>query len=71
ADRMLARLAGGTGPQQVTDCYKGLVDALVIDEADADEDADVRLIVTRTLMEDGDDRRRVAEAVLETAGALR
>jgi LPPG:FO 2-phospho-L-lactate transferase len=71
ADRMLARLAGGTGPQQVTDCYNGLVDALVIDEADADEDADVRLIVTRTLMEDGDDRRRVAEAVLETAGALR
>jgi LPPG:FO 2-phospho-L-lactate transferase len=71
ADRMLARLAGGTGPQQVTDCYKGLVDALVIDEADADEDADVRLIVTRTLMEDEDDRRRVAEAVLETAGALR
>jgi LPPG:FO 2-phospho-L-lactate transferase len=71
ADRMLARLAGGTGPQQVTDCYKGLVDALVIDEADADEDADVRLIVTRTLMEYEDDRRRVAEAVLETAGALR
>jgi LPPG:FO 2-phospho-L-lactate transferase len=71
ADRMLARLAGGTGPQQVTDCYKSLLDALVIDEADADEDADVRLIVTRTLMEDEDDRRRVAEAVLETAGALR
>jgi LPPG:FO 2-phospho-L-lactate transferase len=71
ADRMLARLAGGTGPQQVTDCYKGLVDALVIDEADADEEADVRLIVTRTLMADEDGRRRVAEAVLETAGALR
>jgi hypothetical protein len=47
------------------------VDALVIDEADADEDADVRLIVTRTLMEDEDDRRRVAETVLETAAALR
>ncbi|HSB38042.1 MAG TPA: 2-phospho-L-lactate transferase [Gaiellaceae bacterium] len=71
ADRMLARLAGGTGPQQVTDCYKGLVDALVIDEADADGDADVRLIVTRTLMGGEDGRRRVAEAVLETAGALR
>ena len=71
ADRMLARLAGGTGPQQVTDCYKGLIDALVIDEADADEDADVRRIVTRTLMSDEDGRRRVAEAVLETAGALR
>jgi LPPG:FO 2-phospho-L-lactate transferase len=71
ADRMLARLAGGTGPQQVTDCYKGLIDALVVDEADADEEADVRLIVTRTLMGDEDGRRRVAEAVLETAGALR
>jgi hypothetical protein len=68
---MLARLAGGTGPQQVTDCYKGLIDALVIDEADADADADVRLIVTRTLMGDEGGRRRLAEAVLETAGALR
>jgi LPPG:FO 2-phospho-L-lactate transferase len=71
ADRMLARLAGGTGPQQVTDCYKGLIDALVIDEADAHGEADVRLIVTRTLMSDENARRRVAEAVLESAGALR
>ena len=71
ADRMLARLAGGTGPQQVTDCYKGLIDALVIDEADADEDAGIRTIVTRTLMSDADARRRLADAVLETAGALR
>jgi LPPG:FO 2-phospho-L-lactate transferase len=71
ADRILARLAGGTGPQQVADCYKGLIDALVIDEADAEDEADVRLIVTRTLMEDEGARRRVAEAVLETAGALR
>jgi LPPG:FO 2-phospho-L-lactate transferase len=71
ADRMLGRLAGGTGPRQVTDCYKGLIDALVIDEADADGEADVRLIVTRTLMSDEEARRRVAEAVLESAGALR
>lgn len=71
ADRMLARLAGGTGPAQVTNCYKGLIDALVVDEADADEDAGVRTIVTRTLMSDADARRRLAEAVLETAGALR
>src|SRR6266496_4169 len=34
ADRMLARFAGGTEPKQVADCYKGLIDALVIDEAD-------------------------------------
>ena len=64
ADRMLARLAGGTGPLQVASCYKGLIDALVIDEADADEDAGVPTIVTRTLMSDGDARRRLAEAVL-------
>jgi LPPG:FO 2-phospho-L-lactate transferase len=71
AARMLRRLRGGTGPQQVTDCYKGLLDALVIDEADAEEEAGVRTIVTRTLMDDAGGRRRVAEAVLETAGALR
>ena len=65
ADRMLARLAGGTGPAQVTQCYKGLIDVLVVDEADADEDAgDVRTVVTRTLMSDADARRRLAEAVL-------
>jgi LPPG:FO 2-phospho-L-lactate transferase len=64
ADRMLARLKGGTGPAQVTDCYKGLVDALVVDEADADEDAGVETIVTRTLMSDADSRRRLVEAVL-------
>jgi LPPG:FO 2-phospho-L-lactate transferase len=71
ADRMLARLGGGTGPQQVTDCYEELIDALVIDEADADEPAGIRTIVTRTLMDDVEGRRRVAEAVLESAGALR
>jgi LPPG:FO 2-phospho-L-lactate transferase len=71
ADRMLARMAGGTGPQQVTDCYQGLIDALVIDEADADEEAGIRTIVTRTLMDDADGRRQVADAVLESAAALR
>ena len=71
ADRMLARLAGGTGPQQVTDCYKDLIDALVIDEADAGEEAVVPTIVTRTLMDGADARRRLADAVLETAGAPR
>jgi len=64
ADRMLARLKGGTGPAQVTDCYKGLIDALVVDEADADEDAGIPTIVTRTLMSDKDARRRLVEAVL-------
>jgi LPPG:FO 2-phospho-L-lactate transferase len=71
ADRMLARLAGGTAPRHVASCYEGLVDALVIDEADSPEGLDVRPIVTRTLMTDADARRRVAEAALEAAAALR
>ena len=67
ADRMLRRLAGGTSPRHVTQCYEGLIDVLVVDEADAgdlDGLGDVRPIVTRTLMSDGDARRRLAEVAL-------
>jgi LPPG:FO 2-phospho-L-lactate transferase len=76
ADRMLARLAGGTSPAHVAGCYPGLVDALVLDEVDADgaaavADLGVRPIVTRTLMRDADARRRLAEAALEAVASLR
>ena len=76
AATMLSRLAGGTDPLQVTLCYKGLLDALVLDEADAHgaaavEEAGVRPIVTRTLMSDAAARRRLAESALEAAAALR
>jgi LPPG:FO 2-phospho-L-lactate transferase len=67
ADRMLARLAGGTSPAHVASTYSGLIDALVVDEADADSLdglGPVRPIVTRTLMSDRDARRRLAEAAL-------
>jgi LPPG:FO 2-phospho-L-lactate transferase len=67
ADRMLARLAGGTSPRHVATCYEGLIDTLVIDEADAD-DVDglgaVKAVPTRTLMSGADERRRLAEVVL-------
>jgi LPPG:FO 2-phospho-L-lactate transferase len=71
ADRMLARLAGGTTPAHVASCYAGLVDALVVDEADAGDlgGLDVRPIVARTLMVDADARRRLAEATLEAVPA--
>ena len=71
ADRMLARLAGGTSPAHVARCYEGLIDALVFDAADADDldGLEVRPIVTRTLMHDADARRRLAEAVLDAAAA--
>jgi LPPG:FO 2-phospho-L-lactate transferase len=67
ADRMLRRLAGGTSPRHVAGCYSGLIDALVLDEADADDLeglGDVRPIVTRTLMRDTEARRRLAEVAL-------
>jgi LPPG:FO 2-phospho-L-lactate transferase len=67
ADRMLARLAGGTSPTHVAGAYPGLIDALVVDEADAhdlDGLGDVRPIVTRTLMSDEGARKRLAEAAL-------
>ena len=73
AAEMMTRLAGGTTPRHVARCYEGLIDALVIDEADADDAADlgVRTIVTRTLMDGPEGRIRVADAALEGAGALR
>jgi LPPG:FO 2-phospho-L-lactate transferase len=67
ADRMLARLAGGTAPAHVAGCYTGVIDALVVDEADADSLAGlgpVRPIVTRTLMSGRARRRRLAEVAL-------
>jgi len=72
ADRMLARMAGGTSPASLASCYEGLIDALVIDEADAPAElpAGIRPVVTRTLMADGDSRRRLAQDVLDAAGAV-
>src|SRR5205823_15011927 len=66
ADRMLARLAGGTTPAHVASVYAGLIDALVVDEADSDDlnDLEVEPIVTRTLMTDDAARRKLAEAAL-------
>ena len=71
ADRMLTRLAGGTTPAHVASCYPGLIDVLVIDEADAPAELEVETVVTKTLMTDAKARRRLAEAALGAAGALR
>ncbi len=65
ADRMLLRMAGGAGPSHVAGCYEGLIDALVIDPADAPADAPVPLVVAGTLMTDREAARRLAETVLE------
>ena len=70
AAAMLERLEGGTSAAHVARCYPGLIDALVFDEADADDAAavteqGVRPVVARTLMSDPDARRRLAEAALD------
>jgi LPPG:FO 2-phospho-L-lactate transferase len=69
ADRMLARLARGTGPADVAGCYEGLIDVLVVDEADAAalDGLPLRAVVTRTLMSGGPERRNLAKAVLASA----
>jgi LPPG:FO 2-phospho-L-lactate transferase len=66
-DRMLSRMAGGTTPAHVAQCHKGLIDALVIDEADAPAEAGVPLVVTRTLMDDREAAARLADVVLRVA----
>ena len=65
--RMLTRMAGGTTPGRLAGCYEGLIDALVVDEADAPAEARVEMVVTKTLMSDSESERRLAEAVLEAA----
>jgi LPPG:FO 2-phospho-L-lactate transferase len=72
ADRMLARMAGGTTPAHVAGCYGGLIDALVLDEADGPVELaeGVRGVVTKTLMTDLEAARRLAAAALDAAGAV-
>jgi LPPG:FO 2-phospho-L-lactate transferase len=73
ADRMLARLAGGTSPAHVASCYEGLIDVLVIDESDAPDGPITgvgRTVVTQTLMTDVAAARRLATAVLHAPEAL-
>ena len=73
ADRMLARLAGGTTPTHVASCYERLIDVLVIDEADEASGPVPGLrqtAVTRTLMSDESAARKLAAAAVHSAGAL-
>jgi LPPG:FO 2-phospho-L-lactate transferase len=71
ADRMLARMAGGTTPAYVAAPYAGLIDVLVVDDADASdaEIPDVRTVVVPTLMRDVEAARRLAASALDAAGA--
>ena len=65
-DRMMRRLLGGTSPDFVVQSYEGLLDALVIDRADAPFEAAVPLVVADTLMTDRAAARRLAQVTLDT-----
>jgi LPPG:FO 2-phospho-L-lactate transferase len=69
AEGMFRSLQGGTTPSHVAACYDGLINALVIDEADAGSDAGVPTLVTRTLMSEPGARRELAETVLGLVAA--
>ncbi|MDP9372814.1 MAG: 2-phospho-L-lactate transferase [Chloroflexota bacterium] len=72
ADRMLAGLGHDVSPAGVATLYRDFLDGLVLDEADAAlaprvEALGPRALVTRTVMGDADDRRRLADEVLAFA----
>ncbi len=72
AGEMMAGLGYPVNVAGVARAYAGIIDTLIIDEADADRAADVeaegvRCIIARTVMGDDDARRALAAAALEAA----
>jgi LPPG:FO 2-phospho-L-lactate transferase len=75
ADRMLASLGHDSSALGVARIYAGVVDALVIDRADAAlagriEELGVRAAVAEAVMTDDADRERLAREVLSVAGTI-
>jgi LPPG:FO 2-phospho-L-lactate transferase len=76
ADRMLAGMGHDVSAFGVASIYRGLIDGLVIDGADADqqdhiEQLGMRVLVTDTIMRDEVDRRRLASETLRFADQIR
>jgi LPPG:FO 2-phospho-L-lactate transferase len=72
AAAMFSSLAGGTTAADVARAYSGMIDALVLDEADAADApavaaTGVRPIVAPTVMHDDGARRRLARVAVEAA----
>lgn len=72
AAAMLASLGHEVSPVGIARLYEGLIDGMVIDEADATlrprlEALGLRVLVTATIMGDAPDRERLAAAVLDFA----
>ena len=68
--KLMAELGLPLNNASIADHYAGLVDGLVIDSGDAADGVPVPVARTATLMRSLDDRKRVARAALELAGAV-
>jgi len=70
--KIMAELGIDANTAAVAAHYRGLIDGLVLDEADAADagSVDVPVLVTRTLMTDLADRERLAREVVAFAGTL-
>jgi LPPG:FO 2-phospho-L-lactate transferase len=70
-DNFMRALGRPTSASGVASLYAGLISAMVVDEGDPDEAPEgIEVLRTPTLMRGASGRRRMAEAVLEFAGAL-
>lgn len=72
ADKLMRELSLEISPRGVARYYAGLIDGLVIDEADAStpQPDDVPVLVTQTLMLTAEDKARLAGEVLDFGGNL-
>jgi LPPG:FO 2-phospho-L-lactate transferase len=71
--KIMAELGLAVSNEAIAAHYRGVIDGLVIDEADAAdrEKVDLPVLVTRTLMRDIADRERLARDVIAFADGLR
>ncbi len=72
---MLSALGHEASPVGVADIYRGLIDAMVIDEMDADRAGDLRSrgvepLVTDTIMRDDTSKQQLAVVALEAVGIV-
>ena len=75
AAKMMAELGEPVSSAGIAARYAGLCDALVIDTVDADEAGAVeahgmRVVVTSTVMQDDEDKERLARELLRLIGSL-
>lgn len=71
ASKLMPELGLDISPRGVIRYYQGLLDGLVIDEADSSQDlvGEIPVLVTRTLMQTEEDKVRLAEDLLRWAGS--